>query len=287
MAFYKLWAAKRASTVIRGITDLSVQGGQNLAVVASDGSPFRSLAAILEARPVFRFTTLEVDALLTLTGATGLAIGASPLELYWAAITDEGTVAATGLKVTISKGMILPGVLSADQGGLARITVEVVGGGTGDASPVAYASGQTVPTADELTEFFTVGSFTVNSSEVTAVQSAQVDFGISAQQHMGDGKVYPQAMSVDAYNPTMRIVTENAAIAATYGIAGDDRTVSLVFRKLDNCGTLAGSGDLTITTDKSLVYLAEQSGSQGDKAKTTLVVQAVKLDGSTHPITIS
>lgn len=284
---FDLHFIKQNTTVIDGIVESSVDPAVTEFIFGTDGNTYNAFAAVNEAKPVARFTGIKIAEILTLVGSDFYADADTYALDMWLKEADAfATHAATGPKISITKGLIVPRTLSAEQGREARIECEVVMGGNEGNAPWTYTADQSYPTGDDMDELFTIGGVTVNDVAVNDVQQSQVDFGLAAQVVMADGLVYPTLVYVQGYDPTITFRTLNLDLMSTLGIAGANNSCAVTYLKCAEGGVRAGSGDQTVTANQARVTARQISASHRQNAMLEVTVTPT-YNGTNAPLVVS
>lgn len=287
MSVYLLSAMKHNTTLLDGLQSGGVNPGAENLILGSDSNPYDTLLALMQQRPTLNYGTAHVDQHLDYLTTSGLATGENSLEAYFVQADEDGVRETTGMKFTIPKALIVPRTLSASQGQHATLAVEaVMRSSDGTTAPFSVAEGQTVPTADTVDEWFTLGPVTVNGADVGLVQTWSLDFGIDVAVVQGDGDLYPTVIYIRSIKPVITFDTLAAANLATWGIGGTNNVVTATLLKGANAGR-AGSGDKVVTTAASRVTVQELSGSHNGESVLRCQAVCASDDGANHPITIS
>ena len=272
-----------------GIQSDSLSAGANNLVLGSDGNPYNTLLALMSQAPGLSVETVHVHDWLNFLGVSGKAISltgsAESIEAYWSENATDSTRAATGLKATINAGVMVPRTLSLAQDQHATLAMELIMRSTdGSNAPFAVAADQTLPSADAIDEWYTLGPVTVGGTAVGNVQSASIDFGIQLTPIMGDGSLYPKELYKPVIAPTVSFTTLVADKATAFGIGGTNAVVVINMLK-GAAGGRAGSGDRTITTTASRVVWEEIGVTHGGHAMLRCTAPCASDDGSNHPLT--
>jgi len=287
MASHYIKCLKLDTTYLDGIQNFNLDPGVALALLSGDSAPYNTYATIDRIRPVLPFSSVHVAEHHTLFGIDGYEISANPLEA-WCVDADHATTRkATGEKINITKGLVIPRSLSAGLAPPAIITYAAIIGGEDGAAAYAVTSAQTVPTAADLSEAFRAGDCEINSSSVGPIVSWNIDFGfeISYDWDLGQG-VWPVMVSIDRHNPVITIRTKMPTALATVSVDGSALLVTCKLLKCAAGGGLAGANDLTFSTHENFITVTALGGSTGDKAETEIRAECL-YDGANAPITVA
>lgn len=280
-------AVKIGATVLDGITDSKISTNVEELLVGTDGRPFIDGVGVVQQGPSASFSTVKLAAALGIFGALQKKLDATTqAELYLTEIEDYGTRKATGVKATFGKGLVIPRTLSASQGREATLGIDVFGAGDGANCPLAFTSGQTVPTNLSTDELFTLGEFLVNGASIGEVQDASVTFGVQEKLAYGSGHVFPYAIWVVDYRPVITATVVSAGPISTLGVSGVANTASIQFKKFNQPGMPGATGAITVSTHASRVRVTEVGGSHGGEVTSQITVTPI-YDGTNHPLTVA
>jgi hypothetical protein len=134
-------------TTLPGVGGLQVDLGQQLLAERADGCLYPIVAARVGGQPKITIPHRDPFTLLSTLGLTGVNL-ASNLVAYarpYDDTTNVVTTAATAISFTIASGRAKPVELTAEQGAVATLGIEVAGLSSSSTHPIAVASNATAP----------------------------------------------------------------------------------------------------------------------------------------------
>lgn len=249
------------------------------ALLAGAGLVDATFATVQEGRPVVSITTAALKTVMDVCGISGTAIGANEtytdVEVYLQKVAERGArvSGANHIKMTINEGLLIPRTINGTQGGgPATISLELFCTYDGTNDPIAYTSGQSLPSVASASEAYVAGPVTVNGTMADGVQSSTVDFGITEWSLAGDGDVYPTFVAIGDRRPRISFTSNYASLLTTVGIGGtavDASNCKVYYRKATENGTRvadATSEHIAITVDDGMIQPADTTYSHGDAA---------------------
>lgn len=289
-----------ASTVLSGLTNLNVGLNPQVQNDTGIGSPYPQFVAVTEQKPLMRFGTRMVAALLDLTGSTGLQINASNnLTGFFAQLGDDGLPAAGSVhrSYTAVRGLLLPRQLTCSHRQPAQIEAEaLLHSADGAAHPLVIADNVALPTLAVANIQHTLGAIKLGVTgtifDFGCTESLTVDFGNGAQTRGCTSDVYDKHVEQPGIRP---VVTLTGLSAAAFGAAG----VPPVGLKVTHAGTViylrkrnqgigfvadATSEHIALTID-GVAVVTEHSGQGTAAAQVSLQITGA-WDGTNSPITI-
>jgi len=170
-----------------------------------------NFAAIAAAQPAIQFSTTAIArALNTLGDINGLAITTTPFDAFFYQGELGGTRAASGhLKMSLSKGIIVPTTLRAPHNPPATIDYQAVGRMDGENSPLSIA-GSVVPDVTLDPSQFCAGPVVINGTELDGVQDITLNFGITLEIRSDKGNVWPRYVGIRRRVPTATVRFTNS-----------------------------------------------------------------------------
>jgi hypothetical protein len=235
---------------------------------------------------VLSLSTSQITALASF-GIGGAAV--TGLDAYIQQLTKYGTREATGTKVAIAQGMMIPKSLSASQGSGAELSLEMhVTSTDGSTAPITVTAGQAVPAGAVVGEKYTVGPVKINGTLIDC-ESMSLDFGIKLQVDASGGAVYPTFISIMGREPSFKISVKDydQLMLAVAGVA-QGATPSVVYlRKLAAGGTRvadATAQHISFTIYSGLLELGNAGADHGSMAKSDLTITPI-ID-ATHAIVV-
>lgn len=272
-----------------GIVNDSLSAGVQNLYRGSDGNVYNTLAALMSQSPRLSYDTLHIQDHLAYISLAGKALNTGTpetLDAYFAENDTDSTRKATGIKCQINAGILVPRSLRLAQNEAASLSCEMIMRAKGATAPFALTDDESLPTADTIDEWFTLGAVTVNGNDVGNVQEASIDFGIEVVPIMGDGKVYPVELYIRRIVPTITFTTLTADQSVVYGIGGDNQVVTVTAQKGANAGR-AGSGDKVFTSDASRVTWESLGSNHEGEAVLQCTAVCASSDGTTAPLAMA
>jgi hypothetical protein len=277
MSVYTLNGIKQGANNITGIIDQSISPNIETALMGGGGSVDPTVAALMSVKPLLSFTTTDIAAVLTLFDIGGT--DAASLVMSFAVGEHAGTRAATYMNVTVYGGIVVPRILSADQGGNATLQCDVIC--TGDASndPIAVAAGSVthVPPTGAL---FTLGPVELETVDQKAV-SINLDFGLQVLQEGNSGVNWDEFAYIVERLPDFSVTTKDFSLAAAaYPAVGAGITLTsftFYLRKKSEGGggnVVDGTAQhIKISGTTGVATIDSMSGSHGDTSTIVLNVR--------------
>jgi len=286
MGAHTIACLKRGETLIDGIQESGVSPGLTHFLIGGDNSAYNRMVSINEQRPTARFTTVKVAAAITALGLTGLAIGATPLEIWFNDFDNEGSRKTTGEKINVTGGIVAPRTLDAEQGAIARIAYELVMAESDGTVPFTATSAQTVPTGADVDESFRLGDVTVYGASIGPVLGVSIDWGFVIKTIMGNDSIFPVLVAIEHVQPRITIRTLKPEALVAVGASGTDDLWEIELLANEQGGGLAGVGDKVFSTHLNHSHVESLSGTYRGEAVTTIMVEPI-FDGTNAPITVA
>jgi len=270
---------------LNGIQRCNVLPGLEVGRYRGDGQLFPTRAWIHQITPAIEFETLDVATALALGtyafAYQGLALSAA-FNCYLTQKTQDGGLAATGDKVAMANGLILPIRLSVRHNQPAALTCRVIGrSADGTTAPMSVTADQNVPAGEQITAGHTVGKLSLNGSAYTMVEAMDLDFNIEHELLGGDGQVYPTRLHILGASPKFTFELADADMLAAVTLLGTKQaaTDSLFWlRKFDPNGTRVADGlaeHIKFSLADGIWYPEQVENQQGGHASVRLVCEPV------------
>lgn len=222
MPQFRISAIAFGSTVIPGVGQLSISEDGAVEKPQTDGSNQPAAAFKLQVQDGITFSTHQVEDMLALLVTTGVVTGKAISTFVGGIIVylaeSDALTAMTGsthVAVTIAGGVVVPVDVSANQGALAQLNVQIVPSAAG-AAAIAVVVNSALPTVPAITEAFTLGRVNLSGAQVAVVTAASINFGFAANRQYANGLANPTAVFVDAEIPEASITTLNADLVNTF-----------------------------------------------------------------------
>lgn len=287
-------------------TSLSLNGvqrcrhvpGLRTMLVRGDGQLSPTRAYIQGISPAIEVATLDVATALALNTAQfatkGLALSAA-FNGYLTQRTADGGLAATGDKLAMGNGLIVPTRLSVRNEEAAVLDIMVHGRSSdGTTNPLSVTADQSVPAGSAITACHTVGKLMVNGAQIAAnlIQGFDWDFGVTVRAIGGDGLLYPTRLHIVQVQPRLSWEVSDADALAAIGLAGTAQgaTDSLFYlRKFDPNGGRVADGTaehVKLSIDDGLWWVEEAAGDTEGDVSVRLVCEPV-WDATAEPVVVS
>ncbi|WP_437225023.1 hypothetical protein SH661x_003884 [Planctomicrobium sp. SH661] len=227
---------------------------------------FPSEFVLMGAEPRFRYTSYDLATALTaLDEAGGLYVGSGTISLPWR-VRSPGSAFVSGannIKLTATKGLLVPVSITAQQGQVASIDLEAALLSDGFTNPVGH-SGSLSLSDPSYVGTFRLGPSSLGGSDVTGIVGIQVGFGINMVLEYADGGTFPTNVYVETVNPFVDVTFRGHAFLAAYGPMFSS-LAGAVFSLVANAdgGTiqsLSSSEHITLTLSSPMVDMQGISG---------------------------
>ena len=288
-----------ADITLGGIESLNIRSQVEHVAEATSGEIYPRHQSINAIKPVADFSSYCLADCLTAIPLVGKSISAmaTGLDLYAYAHVHGGGRAGASLhrKYTIADGMIIPTKISCDHRGDAIISYNVLSTWDGTNAPVIETDLQSVPTAGDDDERFTIGKCTLGSVVIADIRNWELDFGISATTEGADSDIYDTHVSIVECKPVLTlkgidIEWLKAAAIPLVGKAATHATTTVYLRK--RLQTAAGYvADATAQhikmTMEGLAWIEDVFSSRGKGPTECSLKLAMRYDGTNAPIVIT
>ena len=168
---YVPWAVLLGTTSVP-FRNLSIINENLEEVVNSDGALYPELIAVLQKRPMFRFTLLDpslvTDFQAVETGATFTLV-----KLVWRAVSEEAGPDGAYISVLVDKGALFPVSLTSDFEGIATTDVECRARFT---AGTALTFGTDSAVRSDTNVAYRASSLAIGSDTVTKIQNVSVNW---------------------------------------------------------------------------------------------------------------
>lgn len=220
---YGIYGIKIAA-VMYGVTG-TISLDDNMVVVSekNDGTGGRRIAAALGGAPTISFSSREIEALLDVTGLTGLSIASlsGGITLYFTKQDLVGRNASSvHYSLNVTAGVIVPTSISASQDQLASINYTIHAISSGSAYPGTEASNAALSAIASPTSLFTLGPAIINGTRRDGLTSWTLNLNQGVTKMRGDGSPWPKAITVDEGEPSFDIMTKDSGTLAAVIAAG-------------------------------------------------------------------
>ena len=263
-------------------------------VQGAGGSVDPTVSAVGGTMPIMTFNT---PALGTALGACSFAptqITSGTTVVVYFAQMGEGTYVsgANHKSITINEATLFLSRVSGERGKPAVAEYKLLATYDGTNAPFVVGESVSLPSADLLSELYSVCCAVISYGESSSVQvklnSASLDCGVGEMQERSGATIHPTISAVMKQEPVITLDTMD--IATMLAVAGIDPLVStgtvIYFAKYNGPSYASGSVHIGITANDPLVVLKTMSGKQDETATMSYEGHAIYSD-STAPITIS
>ncbi len=290
---YVLHGVAFPAAYIGQMENAQASGGIEEFVSYSAGHPTPLFATIMGIKPSITFTTSQIATLLGQIGQYGADFSASTVDLLFRKATQLGTrsaLAATDARrFRCNEAMAFWSRISAQQGQIATVDVEVVPIYDGSNAPMIPAGSLAVTGTPAASELFTLGPVTINGTAFDGLQGWSLESGLSLYRAGNDGNIYETHAHIEQSAPVLNIDGLSlAAVWDTFGTAGTT-TFSAYLRKKAATGNVADGTAVHIKISGTLgLSTAVQTQGGGNGTATSGVkLTILAADASTDPMTIS
>jgi hypothetical protein len=179
---------------ITQIQDKDVDPGVEELLVGGAGSLDTEFAAVGGQKPTISFTTSAVATALGLVGLDGYATASATNFWFQKVLLGGQRDSSAAMKISVPSCLIFPKTLKATQDAKkpATISYDVYAiSADGTTAPMTATTGQVLPTFSTVSEIFTLGPCTINSTALVGLQEIEMDWGAKCDHYGGDGLAYP------------------------------------------------------------------------------------------------
>ena len=283
--------------MVGGITQLGLSTGTTVRGDALSGEVFNRFQSLISQAPAAQYTSLMVGLAIDQAGLSGTDVDGltGGVQLHAQLHADGGTRggATSHRKLSINDGILVPRRLTCDHQGDAAITYEVLAAYDGSNDPIVILDAQSLPTAPDDNQRFTIGPVTIESVTIDHIRGFELDFGLNASTEGADSEYWDRFVSVKTIQPTLTLrgVDPEWLKAANIPLLGKNAThanTAIYLRKRADGGTWVAdnTAEHIKFTMAGLCYIDGAFDANGQAlGETSLVLQGV-YDGSNDPIVI-
>ena len=217
--------------------------------------------------PEFEFVTLDVATVLALM-IDGVKLVphikiASATDFWFTLLTDGGNHAATGIRMRLTKGVIVPVSLS-NTGGLLQLRCAVYADFDLTNLPIVWTTGQTLPGGGLASAaLWSLRAVQDHTTTLMGLTDISLDFNVRANRFTPSNVLYATETTLDAVAPTA--TWSSTDVAAALGVCGFGGKVAgangLKFYlgqwATNAAGPVAGSSHYTLTMRAASVWCIE------------------------------
>lgn len=280
-------------------TQRSIDPGTGLVMNRAAGQPEISWVSVMDLRPQIGFSTTEIGRMLgVIDYQAGLAIGSglakTSADFYFNMAQDLGLykTSTNHTKVATTRGLFIPGELSASQGGEATMSATYYSTTSdGTSNPWTITTNSAVSAATmTVDQKYTLGKATINGTQVNGLIGSSVSFGCEYEILASDGAPYATYCRIKTNNPVIKLQTNDPNNLSLFGVEGTAIISSsdVYYTALASNGTRVANGTtshIKIQTSTGLATVGAVSGSNGEAHGCEITITPTKV-GSTY-LTIS
>lgn len=281
---WRLAAIVDHTTAIFKVADWSLDFGIDVGRVLVQSDIYAKDSAITAFRPTARWATADIATALTASGWAGAAAGANGLKFLIAkyAAGAVGIETNTAISLAMRTGSFYyPVSIDLSPGAPKTVQYAAVGkGGTALANPpLAYATGQTLPSETNTSAVFMTGPAKHNTTEVE-IEGGTVEFGIETRSEGPATLLWPTIVFINTRRPRIRY---NVADTAYYATIGQGAAISTgwyqYLRKVTGDSEPVADGTaahVKLTIAAGMILPQSGGGTHRDTSKPEVAVVAVK-----------
>lgn len=192
-------------------------------------------------------------------------------ELWFQKLAKGGTrtAGANHIKMTVNEGLLLPRSISAMQGQVASLAMDLLAGYDGTNDPIVIAAAQALEGTPAVGELFTLGPVSINGVDLDGVQGVRLDTGLQEVALGGSGQVWPTFLGIMSRQPLITITTLDVSVLSTYGLSGTAQSATdskIYLRKIAEGGARvadATAQHLSFTIDEGHIRVRSIGGGHG------------------------
>lgn len=269
------------SVTITQLEDVTPNCGLSELVEFSAGATGPQFTGSHEGKPDLRFSTTQISDLLSLIDvlsiAADLSSGNCDLMYVKGKDKDSRVAAATTehLRARMQSNAFLAWEgFSVSQGALARLRCRLVPVYDGTNNPLVFTAGVANAGANAVSQLYTLGPISINSSELGGVESCEWNNNISYEEISSDGDEWSTYCGIDRHAPTITIPCRNTALAASFGPKGTALTaLSVTLKKKAAAGINTADATEEHITFSASAGMVKWRQVTSDKARCELMIQ--------------
>lgn len=294
--------ANTAAIVFGGVTNASMPGNPEILSEISSGQIYPGAASLQVLRPVFSFTSFDLQGLWQTGTDNGPGLNGGPLscvhgdtnpgvELFYAFYECAGPstdVGSVHRKYTIGEGVLVPTTLTVDHRGNAQMSYDlyvVDKAGTGIPIVKTNVATAALPTHTNNDFRWTMSKMTLPNTGGTPVdvegkRNITINFNPSVTQAGADSTQFDSVVSVDSFRP--QVVVTGVEIDWLTSIAtlnGHSVAAAQSIIYLQERTGAAGANDLSISFEGLLSWNNIVAGTPDAPATATLQIDVTELAG--------
>lgn len=289
------------ATTFNQLVNATVEGQPRVRVAFAAGAPYGTFVSLDGAAPEIRFTTTQLQDLLTLTAtADGLYANTSGgnVTVRLAKISEFGrrSAAPDSLQWTIAQSMLFWSQITAGNGVPVTADVTLATSFDGTNAPIAYGT-TTASYATSYAEEYMLGLCRVMSSTLSGVRRVRLSSGASLVADRDQSNPFPDYLALLRAEPSLSIETSKISKWADVGFSASGGGQALtgpgveVFlrRRLDTGVFVSDASAVHIkfTLTSGLLYPQNVNIGGGDTSTVSLMAVAGGADSNTSPLVIA
>lgn len=238
---YYPYAADLNGSLIDNVLDQSIDPGVSLIRPIVDGEVDPRAAFVGIADPTININSHQIAVALGALAPDGMKLGAAAIAtLFCQKGLDGGTRAGalSHMKIECKAGIIIPMTASVgvdETPGTLEFAIHAMDDLTND--PFIFTASQTLAGTPDPDERFWAGPVKLNNVAVNGVQGITVDFAWSLRKRRASGAINPTHISIESRLSKISIVTDDAALIATYKVPVAITSSTLVYFRKGDVGT--------------------------------------------------
>ncbi len=233
--------------------------------VDSSGDLSSHSVKLFQANPVFRFTSKDVPLVISLTGTTAASV--TSVDVFFQNLDPQGIRSSSHTKMSSSTCFLVIESVSAAQGGFATVTAALYPVATDGLTDPVTKSTDSLPSYSALdSQIRTLGSCTINSTDLTGVTSWNIQFNPTVQPNISDGSIFADQYSLLSQMAMATITSQNPTQANSLKVGTTNDVSVLTSAVLNLRGTSSGitnTEDTTFTLADGLLTNSVQTSNQG------------------------
>lgn len=284
--------------IIGSITDASAPIEQDIQSDSTAGTYYPQQIQVVNQKPVFRFTTLDIPKVVTAFGLIGRdvtsAAGKIGVCMYQALYNNSAISAGSTHRRLVfdnSYNMIRRISVSHRQDAQAECESMAIWDKTNN--PVVIGENVALPTLPVSPGRWTIASVAIGSKTITCNVQVDIDFGITAEMFGCDSDIWDTHLNLDDIKPRINITSLDpsnfgASQVPLIGLAGTHANTVIKLRKRITTGlasfvTDATAEHITITA-AGILQVTEAMNASGNKQGQTSLELHCTYDGTNAPL---
>lgn len=305
MNLHTLYAVNVATTTVALLIDQIEQFGVDPRIQevlqSADGQVDPSFLATMGQDPRISFTTSDLAAVLATSTSklliNGLLVDSdlthAGVQCFFQKIAEGGTrtAGANHIKMTTTEGLLVPRQLTARQGAVATLAMELLTTYDGTNNPIQIATSQSLVGTPSVSTLHTLGPVMINGVQLTGIQEMTYDAGIQEVVQAADGQPWPTFAGIMSRQPMFSITTTETVSLSTFGIYGaaQGATDSIIYLRALAAGGTRDADDagthISLKIDAGMIRVRQISGGQGQPQMSRIEIRPT-WDGSNDIVVV-